>query len=240
MQTVENTTVENVPEIKDQLQEVKETKQTQEQVETPAQINWRKFREQREIERKEKEAIERKYKEKEQEALALKNAMEAVLNKNTYSAPQTEEREETEDERIQKKIDQALQARERALEQQRAEQEKALLPKKLTDTYSDFNQVCSQENIDYLEYHYPEIAQAFENQPDSFNKWANVYKAVKKLIPNHNSAKDEKKAQQNFNKPQSMSVSGVTQTGDNAPKFLDERRKQENYERMLRVMKGGR
>jgi len=63
---------------------------------------------------------------------------------------------------------------------------------------------------------------------------------VERFVPNTNSGKDAKKAEQNFNKPQSMAVPGATQTGDTAPMMLDEKRKVDNYARMMKVMKGGR
>ena len=57
---------------------------------------------------------------------------------------------------------------------------------------------------------------------------------------NPNSSKDQKKAENNFNKPQSMAVSGVSQTGDSAPMMLDDKKRSDNWSRMQRVMKGGR
>jgi len=240
MQSIDNNTLSEKVETVESVKTVPETAATQ-QPETQENINWKRFREQREIERKEKEATERKFKEKEAEAIALKNAMEAILNKQpVQQQSQQYQEDETEDERIQKKVDAALAARDRAFEQQRAENEKASIPQKLSSTYNDFNQVCSQENIDYLEYHYPEVAAAFEGQAESFQKWQGVYKAVKRFVPNTNSGKDAKKAEQNFNKPQSMAVPGATQTGDTAPMMLDEKRKVDNYARMMKVMKGGR
>ena len=50
--------------------------------ETEKDINWRKFREQRELDRKAKEEAIRKAAEKDAEAQALKAAMESLLNKN--------------------------------------------------------------------------------------------------------------------------------------------------------------
>jgi hypothetical protein len=240
MQPIDNNTTIEKQEPVLPANPVQDTTPNAETQETQAQINWKRFREQREIERKQKEEIEKKYREKEAEAIALKNAMEAVLNKQPIQQNQQYEQEESEDDRINKKVDAAIAARDRILEQNRLENEKKLLPQRLSSTYKDFNQVCTQENIDYLEYHYPAIAKAFERQTESFEKWEGVYEAVKKLIPNTNSSRDAKKAEQNFNKPQSMTVSGATQTGDNAPKMLDEKRKEDNYARMMRVMKGAK
>jgi hypothetical protein len=229
------------PEIKENISEVKAEPETQEQ------INWKKFREQREIERRQKEEAERKAAQSKAEAEALKAALDSVLNKN--QARQNEyvnngnyemEEDLTEDERIQKKVEAALSIREQQMEQQRREREQAEMPQRLVQSFSDFNNVCTTDNLDYLEYHYPEVATAFKNSPDSFDKWAAVYKAVKRFVPNTDSRKDQKKADQNFNKPQSMAVPGSTQVGDTAPIMLDDKRRADNWSRMQKVMKGGR
>lgn len=229
-QPQENTVIQNG--------EVETQEQTQE-------INWKKFREQREIERKLKIEAEKKAAEKEAEASALKAAMDALLNKQSTNSShssndQYSDDEESDDVRIQKKIDAALSARERQYEQQRIQKEQAEFPQKLVSTYNDFNDVCTTENLDYLEYHYPEVASAFTHAPDGFDKWASIYKAVKRFVPNTSSQKEQKKAEKNFNKPQAMAASGATQTGDSAPMQLDDKRRQDNWSRMQRVMKGGR
>lgn len=211
-------------------------------VETQEQINWKKFREQRDIERKQKEASDRKAQEKEAEALAMKAALDAVLNKQQPQQQQqnygySNESEETEDQKIEKRINAALEARDRQYDQQRREREQTELPNRLSNTYSDFNQICTTENLDYLEFHYPEVTAGFKRAPDDFDKWASIYKAVKRFVPNTSSGKDQRKAEANMNKPQSMSVPGVTQVGDSAPHKLDDKRKAENYARMMKTMK---
>lgn len=217
--------------------------QDNQQTETPEQINWKKFREARETERKQKEAAERRAIEKEQEAAALKAAMEAILNK-----PQTPQRgqepsnyyeEESEEQRIEKKIAEMMAVRERQAEEARRQREHQEFPQRLASTYSDFNEVCSAENLDYLEFHYPEVAEAFNDMPDGYNKWSKVYKAVKRFVPNTNSRKDQVRAEKNFAKPQSMAVPGVTQVGDTAPIKMDDKKRADNWARMQRVMRGG-
>ncbi len=209
--------------------------------ETQEQINWKKFREAREIERKQKEAAEKRANEKEQEAQALKAAMDALLNKpsNNHQTTASQEEDLSEDERIQKKVDEAIAVRDKKQQEENLRKEQAAFPHRLTQTFNDFNQVCSSENLDYLEYHYPEVANAFSKMPDGFDKWANVYKAVKRFVPNPDSKKEQAKAEKNFNKPQAMSIAGKTQVGDTAPHTLDDKRRQDNWARMQRVMKGG-
>ncbi len=211
---------------------------TQPQAETQDQINWKKFREQREIERRENEAAKKRAEEKEAEANALKQAMEAILNKPQQSNNQYEQ-EESEDDRIQKKVNAALIEREKKMDQERKQREHAEFPNRLNQVYNDFNQVCTSDNLDYLEYHYPEVAEAFKHAPDGFDKWSAVYKAVKRFVPNTDSKKDQKKSDNNMAKPQSMSSPGVAQTGDTAPMQLDDKRRADNWSRMQRVMRSG-
>ncbi len=201
-------------------------------------INWKKFREERESERKEARETQKLAAQKAEEARALREAMEAMLAKPTHQVQ--EEREETEDERLDKKIEQKWAKKQEDERRIRMEQEQREMPQRLIQMHSDFHDVCSQENLDYLKFHHPEISEAFESSPDNINKWSNVYKAVKKLVVNPNSKKDAGKAEKNFSKPQSMSVPGATQTGDQGigPRILDEKRKAENFARMKRAMKG--
>lgn len=208
--------------------------------ETEKDINWRKFREQRELDRKAKEEAIRKAAEKDAEAQALKAAMESLLNKNQPQQYQQQEyQEETEEQRINKHVEAALAKRDQQYEQQRRQREVEETPRRLQEAYNDFDQVCSTSNLDYLDYHYPEITAGYKNQPDSFDKWANIYKAVRKFVPNTDSKKDSKKAESNFQKPQSMSSPGVTHSGNAMPAArLDEKRKADNWARMQKTLKG--
>lgn len=224
-----------------QTQTIEEKIETKE--ESQEQINWKRFREARDKERKQLAEETKRRAEKEAEANALKAAMEALLDKKStnstqISASYNDSPEETEDERIQKRIDQALEAREKQYLAKKREQEKQELPNKLKETFKDFDQICTQENMDYLEYHHPELARSFQRRDDSFETWADVYNAVKRYIPNSNSKALAQKATNNLQKPQSMSVKGVTQTGDTAPVMLDDKRREANWARMQKTMKG--
>jgi hypothetical protein len=210
--------------------------------ETQDQINWKAFRDQREKERKEKIALEQEAQKKSQEIAALKAAMEAIVSK-PEPASQSSDVDETEEQRVQKQInaavDAALKEKEAREAQDKAKREAQEVPARLEQSFSDFNTVCSTENLDYLEYHHPEVAEAFKGQPDSFHKWANIYKAIKRYIPNAaTSNKDMAKAEKNLTKPQSMSIPGMAATGDSAPRVFDDKAKAANYQRMQRIMKG--
>ena len=203
--------------------------------ETPQQIDWRKFKEARKIERQQKELAEKNAAEEKARADALKAALEAVVNK-----PQSQYQEsgESEDDRTKRLIAEALSAERKRADDERRAREQAEYPQRIASAHPDFDSVCTAENLDYLEYHYPEVAAGFKHAPDGFEKWSNVYKAIKRFLPNANNPKDQKKADKNMTKPQAMSVPGVTQTGDSAPMYLDDKRKADNWARMQKRMKG--
>lgn len=210
------------------------------QPESDKEINWKKFREQREIERKQKLEAEKRANEKEAEATALKEAMEVLLNKTAQQNYSTEQDiDESEQQRIQRMVRESLDAERQKdhLNQQKKEQNE--FPERLISNFSDFNQVCTSDNLDYLEYHYPEVADAFKELPDGYNKWSKIYKAVKRFVPNIDSKKESAKADKNFAKPQAMSIAGKTQVGDTAPQQLDDARRASNWQRMQKVMRGG-
>jgi hypothetical protein len=209
--------------------------------ETQEQINWRKFREAREVERKQKNEAEKRASEKEAEAAALKAALEAIVNRpapsNNYQT--SEETEETEEQRIKRLVAETLEVERKKDQIEREKKDHAEFPQKLASTYKDFDKVCTSDNLDYLEYHYPEVANAFKRLPDGYDKWSDIYHAVKRFVPNTESKKEQAKADKNFSKPQAMSIPGKTQTGDTAPHSLDDKRKKDNWTRMQKVMRGG-
>ncbi len=208
--------------------------------------NWRAFREARKQDRAKTEAAEKRAAEKEAEANALKAAMEAAFareSKSVHHRADMENREyaseeESEDERIEKKVQAALAARERAADQARAQREQQEYPQRLNQTYQDFNQTVSSENLDYLEYHYPEVANPLKRLQDGYDKWADIYRAVKKFVPNSVTAKKEAaRADSNFNKPKSMSSQHMTQPGATAGgNRLTQERMDENWARMRKTL----
>ena len=206
------------------------------QGENVEEINWRKFRQQREEERKQREAAEQYARKKEEETNALKAAMEALVNK---PATRNEEVELSDDERIEKKVQAALYKHSQDAERLRAEKDKVELPQKLQSTFRDFNDICTTENLDYLEYHYPEVARPYKHMPDGYDKWEGIYHALKRFIPNKDSKKDMDKADKNLAKPQAMSKPGMSKTGDHAPTAaLDDKKRADNWARMQKIIKG--
>ncbi len=237
---IDNKEVQTIPASNETAQVQNTT--TESTPESAQEVNWRNYRQQREIERKQKEEAERRAEEKAAEAQALKLAMESLLNKNQ---PQQQnhnsgyEDELSEDERIERKVQAAIASREKQYEEQRRNKEQAEFPQRLNSDYKDFNQVCNTENLDYLDFHYPEITAGYKHMPDGYEKWAAVYKAVKKFVPNVDSKKDLAKMEKNMSKPQSISSAGTTQGANAMPGArLDEAKKADNWARMQKAMKG--
>lgn len=220
--------------------------------ETPEDPNWKAFREARKRDRAEKEAAERKAADKEQEVAALKAAMEAAFSSKSSPSPQAYQQyygldqgnnqsEETEEQRIERKVNELIAKKEDQYRKQAVEAEQREFPNRLMRDFPDFKQVCSQENLDYLDYHYPEISRPLGRLSDGYEKWHDTYHAVKKLIPNHSTARKEAvRADINGVKPRSISSTGPSPTGE-APKSSwqeIESRRAENWARMQRTMKG--
>jgi len=202
------------------------------------QANWKAFRDQREAERKARFEADKMVQQKAEEAAALRAALEAITNKPIQQTQQYEQQEESEDARIEKRVREIIAERESIYEKERAQKEQAEYPEKLRTIYSDFNKVCSSENLDYLEYHYPELATPFKHMPDGFEKWSSIYKAVKKFVPNTDSKGESLKADKNLNKPGSLSAMGNAQGSASIPSYkLDEARKAANWDRMQKLIR---
>lgn len=206
-------------------------------------VNWKRFREQRKKERAEKEAAERRAAEKEQEVIALKAAMEAAFSRQQPSAAPVDQygyaQEETEEQRIDKKISAALAARDEQYRREAAQREAQEYPQRLKHVYPDFDQVVSQENLDYLDYHFKEVSNPLQRLENGYDKWADIYRAVKKFVPNHaNAKKDAARAEANFNKPKSMSSMGAEAPMAQGAPMLSKDRRAENWERMQKTLKG--
>ena len=199
--------------------------------------NWKRFREERERERLARAEAEKVAQQKQAEAEALKAAMEAILNK-----PQQQHQEqpqfhvEAEEDVIEKKVQAALQRERERLIQEQRQQEQQQLPNKLNETYRDFDKVCSTENLDYFEYHFPEIAKPYRYMPDGFDKWSSIYQAVKRFVPQDHK-QDQQRMQDNALKPKSMAPSMIDTTPQTAGWKLTEERKKENWARMQRERK---
>lgn len=214
--------------------------------ESEKEINWKAFREARKKDRAEREAAERRAADKEAEAAALRQAMEAAFSRSPigFSQPQypnNEFQEESEDERIEKKVKALLDQREAQAAREREERETREFPNRIMQTYPDFNSIVTEENLDYLEYHYPEMMRPFKRLPDGFDKWSDLYNAVKKFIPNAQQVKkDSMKAEMNQMKPKSISSPGISPSGDGSRESWQsiEARRKARYLEMQKIMRG--
>lgn len=220
--------------------------------ESPEDPNWRAFREARKKDRAEKENAERIAAEKEKEVAALKAAMEAAFSAKSAPSPAAyqqyygmnqgyDQPEENEEQKIERKVNELLEKKEQQYKKQQIEEEQRTYPKRLMRDLPDFGQVCSQENLDYLDFHYPEVSRPLQRLEEGYDKWHDTYHAVKKLIPNHATAKREAiRADINSNKPKSISSTGSSPTGEKAREGWQdtEARRAENWARMQRTMKG--
>jgi len=218
-----------------------ETKPSIPQEDSEQDRNWKKWKENRQKEREEAARIDAARQKAEQEAHALRQALEAAVARpnqrqetNSY-----DQNDESEEDRINRKVEEAILKREQEYQKQREIEEIKTYPQKLNNTYSDFQQVCSQENLDYLEYHHPELAKSFVHRKEGFEKWSDIYNAVKRYVPNTNSQRDAQRAEKNLAKPQSLSHSTIAATGPAGSNYqLTEQRRKENWSRMQRTLKG--
>jgi hypothetical protein len=211
------------------------------QKETHEDPDWRAFREARKKDIAEREAAIHKAQEKEAEVAALKAAMEAAFSKSQPQQQQyAEQGDETEDERIEKKVTAAIAKRDAEYRKTQAERERTELPDRLAKAFPDYGQVVNEENGAYLEYHHPELYRTLMRQPENFDTCSDIYKLVKKYVPNATTAKREMaKADANVAKPKSISSIGMTQPGEaKTSVILSEERKAANYARMQKVLKG--
>lgn len=211
--------------------------------EAPEDQNWKAFREARKQDRIQREQAEKLAAQKAQEAEALKQAMEALLNKSApqpntqqYNQYYNQQPEESEDEKIEKKVAAILAKREAESEQQRRQREQQEYPQRLQQTYSDFSQIVSSDNLDYLEYHYPEVAGPLKRATDGFDKWNDIYKAVKRFVPNTDHKKELSSIEKNMAKPKSMSTTNITPQAGPSAAVLSEEKRAANWARMQAIM----
>jgi hypothetical protein len=207
------------------------------------QANWKAFREKRAAEKKAREDAERRASEKQAEAEALKAALEAITNKpsNDYQmrGQPSYEAEESDDDKMQRKIDEAIKRDRERQRKENEEREASEAPRRLLQTFPDYEKVVSDENCAFIEFHHPEIAAPFKYMPEGYEKWTAQYNIIKKLMPNADSKKDAVRAEKNMAKPGSMSSTGTTQGGSAMPQAkLDEQRKADNWARMQKTLKG--
>lgn len=219
---------EKQPEVKEEAPPIK----TEENM-----ANWKKFREEREQLRKQAEEEKKQREKAEKEAAAIKAALEAVVSKPVPQQDQYGYPDPSDEEKIQKLVAEAIERDRQKQKEEQAKKEASELPTRLNQEYKDFSKVCTPENLDYLEYHHPEIATSFKYMPDCYDKWANLYKTVKKLVPYSDKAQDEKRIQENAMKPQA-NVPAITDSSPQTQGWrMTEQRRMDNWRRMQQEIK---
>lgn len=229
----------------DTNKDIVETKETQVQIaeEKPPikteqnEQNWKKFREDREKERQLRIEAEKEAERRKQEAEAIKKALEAVVNKKGSIESEYDFQDESDEDRIKKQIRQAVQEETERLRNEARDRENREMPNRLKQEFPDFNTVCTSENLDYLEYHHPEIATPYRYMPESYEKWSGIYRAIKRHIPYQNIDKDKQRIEQNSKKPQA-NVPSITDTSPQTQGWkLTEEQRRSNWARMQNDMK---
>jgi hypothetical protein len=225
--------------------------------ETPEEINWKKFRDERK--RDQQIAAEEKRKRNEiaeqnrimKETIAMLNQRPDLTQKekNNIVASIPHDQFTTGQDVVnyvdskieaflQNKLDALLDQRERVREERKRQEEQQTFPDKLRREYKDFDDVCSNENLLYMEYHHPELSKSLEDLPEGFEKWSRIYKAVKRYMPNQDTKKTQAKIESNLSKPKSGSSLGTASKDDKQSIRLDEAAKRANWERMQKALKG--
>ncbi|MEN6512219.1 MAG: hypothetical protein ABFD00_10385 [Chloroherpetonaceae bacterium] len=250
-QNMEQKEISSAPEtiIQQQNENINKVQEENKTTDTNEDPNWRAFREARKKDRAEREAAEKKALEKEKENAALKAAMEAAFSKSSpsvqayqqyYGINQDYLNEETEEQKIERKVNELLQRKEEQYKKEQAEYEMREYPNRLKKDFPDFNHICSPENLDYLDYHYPEVSRPLQRLTEGYDKWHDIYHAVKKFIPNQSDVKKESlRADINNLKPKSISSPTISPQGEKSLESWQEieQRRAANWQRMTKIMK---
>lgn len=215
-----------------------ETEISENKIESAKEINFKKFREQRDIERKRMAELEREKTAQQSQIEAMKAAMEALVNKPERPSLEDEDVEALQAKKIAELVKSEVE-KVRASDRMEAERrEQEMMLSRLSSMFPDFNEVCSQQNLDYLDFHEPDISKTLQSAKNDINKWSAIYKLAKRMIPNPMSKKEELKIEKNLAKPKSLSIPGLTQTGDSVVRNeLTEERKRDNWARMQKARK---
>jgi len=223
-------------EVKPEQEKPHEPAQT-EQPEDETEKNWRAVREKR----KEDERLRKEQAKKIEEQQEMLKAMEALLNKQNAPQPQTSDelkihpQEWVTGEQLEKIIEKDRKER----EEMRKQEEQRQMQQRIRSSFPDMDDVLSQDNLAYLEYHEPEIAAGIAQIQDPYLQVANAYKTVKRLVPQMTD-QDRKKMERTQNAPSSLSDpkvsgnTGNTAQGNYRSNRMTPQRKRELYEEMLR------
>jgi len=244
---------QQLPEEKTQAPSVEATQESEQE------INWKKFRESRAKERedaeRQKQELEKKVREEKERVEVMRMAIEALKEK-----PSTQEKDvvaqmiddldpeefptgsqvkKMMEREIKKAVNETIRAQEEERQRQQQEQERKSWPQRVQQEIPDFHKYVNHDNLEYLEFHYPEVATPYAAMPDSKEKWSLIYKAVKRFVPNaEGSSRDAKKIEQNLNKPQSLNTISKAERTDISVEPPSRAQREANWARMQAVIQG--
>lgn len=234
--------------IEEELEEIQvetsvQDTQTDQKKESDEERNWKAFLEKRKEETKalEEEREKNKQLELERENYKkrieeMKEAFKALLEKkepNPYEYGNEEDPKKAIQEEVERLFREQEQKREDKERQERTYKETLAIK----ETMPDLMEVCSQENIAYLEYYHPEIAIPLGKMPDGFEKTKLAYQAIKKHVKM--AKKEKERIEENLSKPKSMHApySNETQKEESSGNLSD-KRKMEVWNKMQRLISG--
>ena len=216
-------------------------KQEEQKKESDEDRNWKAFLEKRKEETKAFEAEKEKNRQLEadrvrweKEKEIMKEAFVAAVEKKEPAAfPDDEDEEKRFNERFEKKFQERESTRIKKDQDERLQREMVEIKNQMPDLV----EVCSQDNIAYLEYYHPEIAIPLGKMPDGFEKTKLAYQAIKKHVKM--ATKEKEKIEQNIAKPKSVhsNFSNETQKEESSGHMSD-KRKDQVYQKMQRLISG--
>ena len=238
----------------EQVEPVEQEKAEEEM--TPEEINWKVVREKTKEDRiardKEKEQSLQKDDQIEALTLAIQNMFEAKDAPDLTKKQQDQIIADLVDEDIPtggevknflKKYvpDLIKEALTQNAEKNRIEQvarDKEEMPEKLKEMHKDFDDVVQKDNLQYLDYHFPEVSGVLNILPEGLDKWSRVYKMIKKLVPNTGRG-DLRRLEKNANKPQNVAAATAPPSNEQGyGRTLSEGEKKENYKRLIELSRG--
>jgi hypothetical protein len=136
---------------------------------------------------------------------------------------------------------------ERIAEKVIKQREASMVDERLQIKYSDFAQVVTQENIEYLKENEPELAMSLSHISDPYSQGVAAYKMLKKLVKSEDLKedaqvqRDKEKAVKNSQKPVSVQAVAKQSAIGNAHLFengLTKDLKKQLWQEMQQAMKG--
>ena len=204
--------------------------------------NWRAFLEKRkedqkalEDERKRNQELESQNARRAKEIEDLKLAFQAMAEKkdNNYDDDNSDDPKKA----IQDEVNRILSQKEAERDQRDRQERIRKETLEIKEQMPDLVEVCSHDNLAYLEYYHPEIAIPLAKMPDGLEKTKLAYQAVKKHVKMNK--KEQNKIEQNLSKPKSLhsSLSNESQKEESSA-VMSDKRKTETWQKMQRLMSG--